>query len=139
MSVVKNVTRFFLFHDWIYSVIICFVVYWLVNLGPATLGDVGMSYFAINWIQPLISTAGIMAGLLAVMRIGSWFYFKKIHRYVWGHKYKDGNYHLFSQEDFKTLQPWQKLLLSFGVLSLLFAAGLIVFLRMLALAGSAPP
>ncbi|BAV09391.1 hypothetical protein SAMN05421788_101828 [Filimonas lacunae] len=141
----KKIKRLLLLHDWMWSVAIAFVCYWLLNLGPASINGVAMEYYAINWMQALLATAGIMAGLFAVARLGLWFNLQKIHHYVWGKRYKvpgswEGakEYRLFSFEDFKTLQPWQKLLLASVWVAFLFSAALVVFLKLLSAASVAP-
>lgn len=141
----KKIKRWVLLHDWVWSVAIAFLSYWLLNLGPASVGGVAMEYYAINWIQALIATAGIMAGLFAVARLGLWFNLRKVHDYLWGKKYRVEEsgieyreYKLYSFEDFKNLKAWQKLLLVSGWLVFFFSAALLVFLRLLSAASVAP-
>lgn len=145
-TIAKSISRFLKFHDWMWSILLGFLAYWLTNWGPSSIGGVPMTYYAINWIQALLATGGIMAGLLFITRLGLYFYFKKIHNYIWGHKYKDlpwtnnsdgkRKFMLFSQLDFKSLTSWQKLLLATFLVSALFCAALVVFLKMLSLAGA---
>lgn len=141
----KGVKRWLLMHDWIWSVAVAFLSYWFLNMGPSSVGGVAMEYYAINWIQALIATAGIMAGLFAAARIGLWFNLRKVHNYLWGKRYKVEEsgieyreYKLYSFEDFIKLKAWQKLLFASFWLVFFFSVAVIVFLRLLAAASVTP-
>ena len=72
-NIYKKVRRFLLMNDWIWSVLIAFLAYQFFNYGPPTIFNVAMAYFSLNWIQPLVATAGIMAGIFTIARLGIWF------------------------------------------------------------------
>lgn len=131
----KKLRHFLLMNDWIWSILLAFGAYQLINYGPPKIFNTMMAYFSINWMQPLIATAGVMAGLFTIARLGLFFNLKKLHEYGWGKQAEDGKYHLPSYTDLKSLKPWQKLFfLSFWLL-LFIVIALIVFLRFIPLAG----
>lgn len=133
--------RFFQFHDWIWSIALGFLAYWLLNWGPPSIGGVVMTYYAVNFVQPLLATGAVMAGLMFITRLGLYFYFKGVHKYIWGGKYGhfDRTFKNYSKQDFyERLIPWQRFLFAFFVAAGLFVAALIVFLKFLSLAGSGP-
>lgn len=128
-NIYKKVRRFLLLNDWIWSVLGAFFLYQLINIGPATIFDVAVAYFQINWLQPLVSTAGVMAGLFAIMRLGMYFNLRRKHDYTWGKRDKtSGEFKLEAFDDFKKLTPWQKHLSVTFWLVFLFATALIVYL-----------
>lgn len=95
-----------------------------------------MAYFAVNWIQPLMATAGVMAGLFVIARLGMYFNLRKFHRFIYGEKYEDGKFYNASENDFSQLLPWQKFLLVSFWLLVFLAIATFVFLRFIPL--SAP-
>lgn len=132
----NKLKRFLIFHDWIWSVALAFAAYLIINFGPPQVFNTPMAYFTINWMQPLIATAGIMAGLFAITRLGLWFNMRKLHKYLYGKKNKSGTEHTYfnpSYADLKNILPWQRLLfLAIFLLSFFFAA-LLIFLSIMPL------
>jgi hypothetical protein len=132
----KRIIRFIVFHDWTWGVIFSFLAYWFTNWGPPSLGGVAMEYYAVNWIQAIIATAGVMSGLWSIARLGIWFNLRGFHRYIWGRKdqatgktqYKD------CSRDFRALLPWQRFALVSFFVSLFFVAAILIFLKFLSLA-----
>lgn len=100
-----------------------------------------MTYYAINWIQPLIATGGVMAGLFFIARVGLWFNLRVLHRYIYPKKkyFGDDKEEQVSEKkerylDFKNLQPWQKLAFSSFWLALFLVVAALVFLKFLSAA-----
>lgn len=132
----SKIKRFLFMHDWIWSVAFAFFAYLFVNYGPPQVLNMPMVYFGINWLQPLIATAGIMAGLFAIARLGMWFNTRKLHDFIYGQKNHHENgpeYNNYSFTDFKKISAWQRLLLAFFFLFVLLTMALIVFLKFIPL------
>jgi hypothetical protein len=131
MSHIKNIVRFFILHDWMYSVLGAFFAYFLLNLGPQEIAGVAIGYYAVNWPQALIATAGAMAGLMAIIRIGMWFNQRILHNWIWAKKDLENPDHKYSSTDFKSLSAWQRTLLSIGFFFFFFTVGFFLFLQFL--------
>lgn len=91
LQLLHKLKRFVLVHDWTWSVLLTFFAYMFVNYGPPVLFNVPMAYFTINWIQPLVATAGVMSGLYSIARLGLYFNIRKMHDYMYGNKNKVDN------------------------------------------------
>lgn len=128
----KRILRFVIFHDWTWAVAFSFMVYWLTNWGPPSIGGVAMEYYAINWMQALMATAGILSGLFSLARLGLWFNIRGFHNFIWGKKDDGtGKRDIPSITDFNNLKPWQRFALVSFWLLLFFAVATIVFLKLL--------
>lgn len=147
-DLLKKLKRFIVFHDWTWSVVFAFLTYWVSNWGPPSLMGVPMTYYAINWLQAIVATAGVMAGLYSIARLGLWFNLRKLHQYIYGQKNErqstdelseqrreQPTYNNYSFADFKKIEPrWVKLLFASFWLALFFVVATIVFLKLLSAA-----
>ncbi len=131
MNQIKKTIRFFIFNEWTWSVLGAFFAYFLLNLGPQEIDGVAIGYYAINWPQALIATAGAMSGLMAIARIGMWFNARILHNWIWKKRDSENPGYNYSPIDFKYLSGWQRTLISIAFFFFLFTLSFFMFLQFL--------
>lgn len=88
-----------------------------------------------SFIQPLFLAGCYVLGAMALWQWVLWFYFRTIHRYIWGkHRPTQGENGItlnYSKKDFKELSAWQKILISFLLFAVVFSGFLLVSLKLM--------
>ena len=132
MKLLKGIVRFVIFQDWTWSVIACFLVYFGMQWGPQEINGIPVAYYAINWLQALAATAGVMSGLMAIVRIGMWFNVRIAHNWFWSKKKEDEKLsHKRSPVDFINLTAWQRTVVVLLISLCFFFFAFFLFLQFL--------
>ncbi len=96
-------------------------------------GSVGV--YDPSFIQPVFLAGCYVLAAMAIWQWVLWFYFRTLHRYIWGkHRPKQGENGItinYSKKDFKELSAWQKILISFLLFAVVFGGFLAVSLKLM--------
>src|SRR6185436_7177114 len=125
----KRILYFFQQFDGIWSVPLTFFMYWLVGIILTGIFGYSTGTYDLGFIQPLFLAAAVVIGATNFAVVGIYFTLRSIYRYIYGRK--DSHVHTVnhSKEDFKTMKPVYKVLISLFVLFYYITAILICYIK----------
>lgn len=125
----KKLKFFLQLRDGLWSVPLAFFIYVFVGIGLGWLFGYGTGTYDPGFIHPLFLAVAVVFGAVNSASITLYFGMRGLHRYIWGEK-KDGQLVNQSKEDFKSLQPWQRIIIAFISLLFFVFSTLLVYLKL---------